>query len=73
MNTICIQKGKLLQALRLPRQAGFYQIREKRFLKDHISIDATVGEAFLKGYFPRSKMLCTKTIYNYIQRSYENT
>ncbi len=39
---------------------------EERFFDDGISIDACVGEALAKGYFPRENMLCTKTIYNYI-------
>ena len=32
------------------------------------SIDACIGEAMEKGYFPRDQMLGTKTIYNYIDK-----
>lgn len=45
---------------------GFISYIEERFFNDAISIDACVGEALAKQYFPREKMLCTKTIYNYI-------
>lgn len=41
---------------------------EKSFFEQGISIDACVGEAMEKGYFPREQMLCTKTIYNYIDK-----
>lgn len=41
---------------------------EDRFFNDGISIDACVGEALVKKYFPREQMLCTKTIYNYIDK-----
>ena len=41
---------------------------ENCFFEQGISIDACVGEAIEKDYFPRKKMLCTKTIYNYIDK-----
>lgn len=41
---------------------------ENSFFELGISIDACVGEAMEKGYFPREQMLCTKTIYNYIDK-----
>ena len=41
---------------------------ENSFFDFDISIDACVGEAMEKGYFPREQMLCTKTIYNYIDK-----
>ena len=41
---------------------------EDRFFNDNISIDACVGEALANEYFPRKAMLCTKTIYNYIDK-----
>lgn len=41
---------------------------ENSFFELGISIDACVGEAMEKGYFPRVQMLCTKTIYNYIDK-----
>lgn len=46
----------------------FVEYVEKRFFNDGISVDACIGEALAKGYFPREKMLCTKTIYNYIDK-----
>lgn len=41
---------------------------ENSFFELGISIDACVGEAMGKGYFPREQMLCSKTIYNYIDK-----
>lgn len=41
---------------------------ENRFFNDDISIDACVGEALTNEYFPRKEMLCTKTLYNYIDK-----
>lgn len=41
---------------------------ENSFFELGISIDACVGEAMEKGYFPKEQMLCTKTIYNYIDK-----
>lgn len=41
---------------------------ENRFFNDDISIDACVGEALANDYFPRKEMLCTKTVYNYIDK-----
>lgn len=41
---------------------------EDRFFNDDISIDACVGEALANDYFPRKAMLCTQTIYNYIDK-----
>lgn len=47
---------------------GFITYLEDRFFNDGISVDACVGEAMAKEYFPRKDMLCTKTIYNYIDK-----
>lgn len=41
---------------------------ENSFFELGISIDTCVGEAMEKGYFPREQMLCTKSIYNYIDK-----
>lgn len=41
---------------------------ENSFFELGLSIDACVGEAMEKGYFLREQMLCTKTIYNYIDK-----
>lgn len=44
----------------------FISYVEERFFNGGISIDACIGEALAKNYFQREEMLCTKTIYNYI-------
>lgn len=44
----------------------FMQYVEKHFLEEHWSLDACVGRASEDGSFDRSKILCTKTLYNYV-------
>ena len=55
----CRKKLKRLDA------APFIHYVEECF-KDGWSIDASVGRALLEGLFPRDQMVCTKTLYNYI-------
>lgn len=50
------------------RKLDFITYVENRFFNDGISIDACVGEALTNEYFPRKEMLCTKTLYNYIDK-----
>ena len=45
----------------------FLQYVVERFQSDdHWSLDASYGEAIKNGKFPRSEMVCTKTLYNYV-------
>lgn len=45
----------------------FLQYVVERFQSDeHWSLDASFGEAMRNGTFPRSEMVCTKTLYNYV-------
>ena len=45
----------------------FLQYVVERFQSDdHWSLDASCGEAMRNGIFPRSEMVCTKTLYNYV-------
>ena len=45
----------------------FLQYVVERFQSDdHWSLDASCGEAMRNGTFPRSEMVCTKTLYNYV-------
>lgn len=45
----------------------FLQYVVERFQSnDHWSLDASCGEAKRNGIFPRSEMVCTKTLYNYV-------
>ena len=50
------------------KKLDFISHVENSFFELAISIDACVGEALAKKYFPREQMLCTKTIYNYIDK-----
>ena len=44
----------------------FLQYVEKHFQEDQWSLDACVGRALEEGGFDRSDILCTKTLYNYV-------
>ena len=44
----------------------FLQYVERHFQEDQWSLDACVGRALEEGSFDRSKILCTKTLYNYV-------
>ena len=44
----------------------FLQYVEKHFQEDQWSLDACVGRALKEGSFDRSEILCTKTLYNYV-------
>ena len=39
----------------------------KNFRKNHWSFDACVGRALKLGIFKREEMVCTKTLYNYVE------
>ena len=44
----------------------FLQYVAKHFQEDKWSLDACVGRALEEGRYDRSEMLCTKTLYNYV-------
>jgi len=44
----------------------FLRYVEKRFREDRWSLDACVGRALEEGSFDRSEILCTKTLYHYV-------
>jgi len=44
----------------------FLQYVEKHFQEDKWSLDACVGRALEEGRYDRSEILCTKTLYNYV-------
>ena len=44
----------------------FLQYVVKHFHEDQWSLDACVGRALEEGSFERSEILCTKTLYNYV-------
>lgn len=59
-------RGNSCRRCKYLNKLEFIEYVEKRFFDDGISIDACIGEALAKEYFPREEMLCAKTIYNYI-------
>ena len=46
--------------------AAFLQYVVKQFRQQGWSLDACVGNALLTGQFSRKEMVCTKTLYNYV-------
>jgi len=58
----CGKKSKVLQV------ESFLQYAEQKILKDKWSPDAVVGTARREKLFDPSSMVCTKTLYNYIDR-----
>ena len=55
-----------LPDIRSPGEASFLTICGEALREDQWSLDACVGRALEDGSFDRSKMLCTKTLYNYV-------
>ena len=58
----CGRKIKILQV------EPFLQYAEKMILKEKWSPDVVVGTAQRKGKFDKGSMVCTKTLYSYIDR-----
>lgn len=56
----CTRKYRCLEI------TGFLRYVVKEFREKGWSLDACVGNALLTGRFPREKMVCTKTLYNYV-------
>lgn len=50
----------------------FCKYVEEHFQKDGWSLDACYGNALSSGAFQRSKMVCTKTLYNYVDNGLLN-
>ena len=48
------------------KKRPFLQYVEKHFQEDQWSLDACAGRALEEGNFDRSEILCTKTLYNYV-------
>ncbi len=46
--------------------AGFLKYVEDQFFNEGWSLDSAVGNAKVKGLFTDSEMVCTKTLYNYV-------
>lgn len=47
-------------------KADFISFVEKKFIEDGWSLDACFGYALKEGLFTREQMVCTKTLYNYV-------
>ncbi len=51
---------------RYPETTGFLKYVVKQFREQGWSLDACVGNAMLTGQFSRKEMVCTKTLYKYV-------
>lgn len=56
----CVKTMKLLECLR------FIRYVEQHFEEDEWSLDTCVGAALESGEFSREEIVCTKTLYNYV-------
>ena len=54
--------------MRVGAIGAFINWIESKVLNDHWSFDAAVGYAKHKGLFVRNKMVCAKTLYNYLHK-----
>lgn len=62
----CENRRSSTRKYRCLEVAGFLKYVVKKFREQGWSLDACVGNALLTGQFPREKMVCTKTLYNYV-------
>lgn len=60
----CVKSAKLLKCM------PFIRYVEKHFGKDSWSLDACVGHALESGTFQREDIVCTKTLYNYVDAGF---
>ena len=58
----CGRKSKLLEVEK------FLEFAEEKILKDKWSVDAVVGYCREELGFSKDKMVCTKTLYNWIEK-----
>lgn len=56
----CVKKINIMNCLR------FIRYVEQKFEEEHWSLDACVGKALESGEFTREEIVCTKTLYNYV-------
>ena len=56
----CVKTTKLLECMR------FIRYVEQHFEEDRWSLDACAGHALESGEFSREEIVCTKTLYNYV-------
>lgn len=60
----CVKTTKLLECMR------FIQYVEQHFEEDGWSLDACVGYALESGNFSREEIVCTRTLYNYVDAGF---
>ena len=60
----CVKKTKLLACMR------FIRYVEQHFEEDGWSLDACAGYAQISGEFSREEIVCTKTLYNYVDAGF---
>lgn len=60
----CVKTSKLLECMR------FIRYVEQHFEEDKWSLDACVGNALESGEFSREEIICTKTLYNYVEAGF---
>lgn len=61
-----LHRSNCVRSLNLVNCMRFIRYVEQKFEQDHWSLDACVGAAVESGEFSREEIVCTKTLYNYV-------
>ena len=61
-----LNRSKCVKSVNLMNCIRFIKYVEQKFEEEHWSLDACVGRAIESGEFTREEIVCTKTLYNYV-------
>ena len=61
-----LNRRKCVKAISIMNVMRFIRYVEQKFEEEHWSLDACVGKALESGEFSREEIVCTKTLYNYV-------
>lgn len=61
-----LNRSKCVRGISLMHCIRFVKYVEQKFEEEHWSLDACAGKALQSGEFTREEIVCTKTLYNYV-------
>ena len=61
-----LNRSKCVKSVNLMNCIRFIKYVEQKFEEEHWSLDACVGRDIESGEFTREEIVCTKTLYNYV-------
>ena len=61
-----LHRSKCIKTINIMNVMRFIRYVEQKFEEEHWSLDACVGKALESGEFSREEIVCTKTLYNYV-------